>query len=246
MSFYLGDSLKLRLIPTVSGPLTEAYYRVSAVTTVQELLNLSVPVYRKIFLPYGYTLEEYDLVSREDVVYSLVNASNVSFNVPAKLVEEVYEDPLVTYESKTLAISLGEHPSYRNFTALISYLEEAISEYIGVTPAIKLLTTSAPIRITEERHLYLTALRENISATIRTPSRRLVQREEELEVLTLRYKALEDYILNYLGQCAEDCGAGEIELPTDPYSSTTIDKAAFSFSISNHNLLRNPCGLNHF
>ena len=240
MSFSVGETLRIRTIQSYEGGLVEDYYTVTGELTLQELLNFNVSAYAQIYKTY-YTREEYSLISRSATVYTLTNKASVSFTVPSTVIEEVIEDAMVTYESKTLAISLGEHPQYREFTALSEYLKDAVSEYIGVTPVVTLITTSDPIRVSEECHIYLTELRERISATIKTPYRRLIQRETELEFLQQENVGLRRFIQEYLETCATDCNPDAVTDPDDPTSNTLIDKAAFNFEISSRNYMRNPC-----
>ena len=246
MSFNVKETLRLRLKSGVTGNLEEGYYTITGEVTVQELINFQVAVYANVYSPFGFSEDEYAEISRDSIVYTLSSAGGISTTVPAEVLEEVSEDPLVTYESKTIVISLGEHPNYREFVALQEYLKDAVSEYIGVVPSVSLITTSDAIRITEERHVYLTALRERTQSTIRTPSRRLIQRENELEFLLQENIGLRKFIQLYQAQCATNCDPEAVVEPTDPVNETEIDRAHFNFEISAKNYMRNPGGTNSF
>lgn len=241
MSFNVGETVRLRLKSDVTGNLIEDYYIITGEITLQEVLNFGVAAYSVIYQGYGYTQEDYDITSRSSILYTLGLTSGESITVPADVLEEVSETPLVTYESKAIVISLGEHPNYREFVTLLEYLKDAVSEYIGVVPAVTLIRTSDPIKLTEERHTYLTNLRERTQSTIRTPSRRLIQRENELVFLKQENVGLKKFIQEYLAQCATDCTATDVPEATDPVDLTTIDKAQFNFEMTGFNTMRNQC-----
>ena len=244
MSYNIGETIRLRLKEGIDGTLVEGYYTIGGILTIQELLNFGVSAYSDIYSTYGYTQDEYDILPRTDVVYALTSTDSEVLNVPSEVLEEVTENPLVPYRSMVLAISLGEHPEYREFTLLKQYLENAVVEYIGINPDINIINTSNPIQVPEDRHLYLQALRDRISATIKTPSRRLIQRETELEFLQQENLGLRTFIQEYLADCAVDCGGDPIVPDPDPTSNTRIDVEAFNFSLRPDNLIWNPCGSN--
>lgn len=190
---------------TVSPPyfLSPVEYEVIAIQSIAAMLTLGLDPYKLVYAPAGLDTEFYQNAAKSTQICLLKSAIDVRY-IPRDAI--IHEDvaSYVNYADKAMVVLLGSHPAANSFSNLVSSVAKSVVAQIGVSPVIEVRDISKYKQYSIDEHTIIQTDRL-AKITSSTPADTTALREKEVQLLTNRIKALEQFLILYSQECTTEC-----------------------------------------
>lgn len=115
--------------------------------------------------------------------------------VPSTFIDEHPDVNGHLYRQMMIAIDLGPVPDNLNLSALLTKLQEVVSDYLGVTATVTEASVSYPTVVDDETHLAIEAAREELKTVRKSDHARLLEAQELLSTANFQITELQNYII---------------------------------------------------
>lgn len=177
---------------------------VTAVSSLQDLLNVGIDVPGEIYAPIGIENEEYEneLIANP-VIITLKNNAGEVIRIPMLSIKNVGIFEGIPYVDKAIVIHIGSHSETREFNGLMQQLVTSAEETIGVKCTAVTKIISKPKHVPTKEHIKLLTERAKRSSR-ETPALEMLRRKDLLiELLEEQLHGASKFIKEYLENCTD-------------------------------------------
>lgn len=161
-SIRVGDSGRFILIPPFNSKILEnVKYTCHAIKSLTNYLQEGEDAFKLIYEPLGLSEAIYLNDLENNVVIIIISGeANELIEIPSSYIDSPPVNDGVEYQSRMLGFALGPLPVNYDITDLISKIENAIFESIGVISEAKMINTSEITFVSDIDHEILLNQRE--------------------------------------------------------------------------------------
>lgn len=179
-------------------------YTVGALRSFAELIKNDIDPVELVYTPAGLSRSVYE----EDaalgaVIVTLLNGSSDPIHVPDTYILSYPNMAVVPYSWLVVSASLGDLPDTEDFSLLQQAVATAVSDYIGVEPAVTIHRAQTQSSVTQEQHVQKTAARNAAiknRVTVYQENRTL---RDDLDAAKTRNALLQTTIVNQAARIKE-------------------------------------------
>lgn len=193
---YIGVKGYYELLDPFSNLITQSIiHECIAVRNITELVASGVDVLNTIYVANGLSEKEYDLaIELNTRIITLQNESGQTYLAPSNYFKGFPLTSGMPYCDITLGVALGPLPETKDLAALTESISNIVKDYLGITPEIQPIQTSASMVISHDDHDSIEVARNAIITQSTTDSSKLIEANRKLELAYTTINKLEEFI----------------------------------------------------
>ncbi|MBN22494.1 MAG: hypothetical protein CL678_14515 [Bdellovibrionaceae bacterium] len=179
-------------------------YSCKAIRSFDDIYKTGVDVFKSYYEPLGLTREDVEegrqaganIVTLMSRSVGLANEQVGVIYVPDTHIVSYPDMSSYRYNHVVLSISLGAIPDYIQLDLLKDEMVAAASDVIGVESEVKVHVAESSGSVTPEEHDVWVAAREQAIANRGSEYGRILELQQQLQALQVKYDTLEQYVLD--------------------------------------------------
>lgn len=190
-----------RLIVSRPFSIPDLVYTVSGKMLLSDLVATGVDVYNLIYMPAGYTEEQFNRTISDNPIILILRATDGSLQYAPEDSVLIRDEEFREYAEKAILLHLGPLDTSSDLTDMVKSLEDAVVHGMGIKPTsiIENVSTSIPVSPTE--HELIVSQRSLLSKVSGSIEQQLADTKDHNEVLVAQVNSLLMFIKHYLRTC---------------------------------------------
>lgn len=173
-------------------------YSCAAIREFVDLENLGTNVYETYYLPYSVERNTYERDRRNnEVIITLVSDTESPIYVPSSFIAAFPDLSYRNYQHIVLSASVGPLPDYIDLTFAKAQMASALSDVIGVEPAVHVSVAAMSGVVSPDEHEALEAARQAAIANRTTDRARVLELQQQNASLAQRLAILEQIVKDH-------------------------------------------------
>lgn len=174
-------------------------YTCRGIRSINDFLALGEGVYEKFYEPFNIGVEVYENdIANNTKIASLQAGVGEWIYVPCSFISEAPTVNGVVYVPLVLGISLGAIPDSMNLESIIEQFKQITADTLGIDSEVRAVLTDQPSLLSHSEHTRLEEIRVLRVTNAGSNKFTIQQLQRERELMDLKIKELEKYILTKL------------------------------------------------